>query len=445
MPTSFLEPLGRFTTASPCAEAHKLPGKAYDIARVAAGGFMFATGIECSAPRVRLPDGRSVRRDEMLECGHYEHVETDFELVKDLGLKFLRYGLPYHRISVGPDKYDWSLADRVMGLLKQSGLIPILDLLHFGIPDWLGDSQNPELPVHFARYAGAIAARYPWVRFYTPVNEIFVTAKFSGLDGIWNERLSGSEGFVTSIKHLVAASKLACGEIVKCRPDAVIIHSESAEYLHDLRASPSRESKFTNKLGYLSLDLLFGKLPDSEVTLFLLDSGMTREEFSWLMRGEAPGYQIMGNDYYGWNERLRLPDGTILPGEDVMGWYLITRRYYTRYYKPVMHTETSVPDPVLAPRWLWKQWANVMRMRRDGVPVLGFTWYSMHDQLDWDSALTRLDKHVNECGLFTLDRKPRTVAHAYRQLIAEFKDLATLSHGEMFDLTDRPAAPKSNA
>ncbi len=402
------------------------------------GGFIFATGIECSAPTIVTPEGKRVRRDEMLECGHYDRFEEDFALAYELGLRFLRYGLPYHLVNPAPDRYDWGFADRAMASLRESGLTPILDLLHFGVPDWIGDFQNPDFPAHFACYAAEVAKRYPWVRFYTPVNEIFVAAKFSALDGLWNERLRSARGFVTAIKHLVAASKLACAEIVRRRPDAVIIHSESAEYLHDLRATPSRESKFANKLGYLSLDLLFGKMPDSEVTLYLLDNGMTREEFDWLMRGDPPGYQVMGNDYYGWNERLRLPDGTLLVGEDVLGWYNITRRYYQRYYKPVMHTETSVPDPVLAPRWLWKQWANVMRMRRDGVPVLGFTWYSMHDQYDWDSALTQVNHNVNACGLFTLDRKPRPVAHAYRMLLTEFKHLNSTSHGHIWELNERP-------
>ena len=39
------------------------------------------------------------------------------------------------------------------------------------------------------------------------------------------------------------------------------------------------------------------------------------------MAGEPPGYQIMGNDYYGRNEHIVLPDGAMLPAEDVMGWY----------------------------------------------------------------------------------------------------------------------------
>src|SRR5258708_9103666 len=107
--------------------------------------------------------------------------------------------------------------------------------------------------------------------------------------------------------------------------------------------------------------------------LFLEDNGMSREEFMWFMETAPAGFQFMGNDYYGHNEKLLLPDGSITFGEDVLGWYLITLRYYLRYYKPVFHTETNLFDPAAAPVWLWKQWTNVLRMRRDGIPLLGFS------------------------------------------------------------------------
>ena len=54
--------------------------------------------------------------------------------------------------------------------------MPIVDLCHFGVPDWIGNFQNPDLPELFATYAGAFAGRFPWVQFYTPVNEMFVCA-----------------------------------------------------------------------------------------------------------------------------------------------------------------------------------------------------------------------------------------------------------------------------
>jgi beta-glucosidase/6-phospho-beta-glucosidase/beta-galactosidase len=110
----------------------------------------------------------------------------------------------------------------------------------------------------------------------------------------------------------------------------------------------------------------------------------------------------------------------------VFGYATITRQYYERYRLPVMHTETNLregPDGDEAVRWLWKQWANVLRVRNDGVPIVGFTWYSLTDQVDWDTALRERNGRVDPLGLYDLDRKPRRVGLAYRKLIADWREV----------------------
>jgi len=407
------------------------------------GNFMFATGIECSYPLVRGgPGGDRVRRDQLRECGHYEHWEKDFDLVHGLGLKYLRYGLPYHLVNPAPGKYDWEFADEVMGRLKKLGIIPILDLLHFGLPDWLGDFQNPEFPAHFAVYAGEVARRYSWVRFYTPVNEIYVTARTSALDGLWNEGMRSQRAFITALKHAAAASCLACQAVVQQRPDAIFVQSESAEYLHDACATPRDDLRLHNKLSYLSLDLLYAKLPDAEVYRHVRDHGMTDAEFQWFMSCEPPGHHIIGNDYYGRNERIVLPDRSEIQAEDVLGWHELACRFYHRYHKPVMHTETNTFDAERNPSWLWKQWINVLHLRQSNVPVVGFTWYSLTDQIDWDTSLGEINGRVNAVGLYDLARNPRPVEAAYRQVIEQFGQITLVPHGEMFEFTTEPASLK---
>ena len=194
--------------------------------------FMFATGIENSYPTVPGPNGRRRRVDEMEKCGHYSRWREDFNLVKDTGIEYLRYGPPYFSTHLGPGKYDWSFADETLGELKRLKIKPIVDLCHFGVPDWIGDFQNPDFPRLFAEYAGAFARRFRWVRFYTPVNEIFVCATFSGQYGWWNEALESDCGFVTALKHLAQANLLAEGEILHAQPAALFIQSESSEYFH---------------------------------------------------------------------------------------------------------------------------------------------------------------------------------------------------------------------
>jgi hypothetical protein len=70
----------------------------------------------------------------------------------------------------------------------------------------------------------------------------------------------------------------------------------------------------------------------------------------------------------------------------------------------------------------------VLRVRNDGIPVVGFTWYSLTDQVDWDTALREDNGHVNPLGLFDLDRRIRPVGTAYKQLIADWRQvLPTMS------------------
>jgi beta-glucosidase/6-phospho-beta-glucosidase/beta-galactosidase len=57
--------------------------------------FMFTTGIENSYPTILLPDGTEKRVDEMEKTGHYERWREDFSLLPEIGIEFLRYGVPY--------------------------------------------------------------------------------------------------------------------------------------------------------------------------------------------------------------------------------------------------------------------------------------------------------------------------------------------------------------
>ena len=150
------------------------------------------------------------------------------------------------------------------------------------------------------------------------------------------------------------------------RPDAIIVQSESAEYTHHVVASPSHDVKLRNKLIFLSLDLLYSKSPDADVLMFAQDNGMTPRGVHVVHELAPAGFQVMGNDYYGHNEKLLLPDGTMTYGEDVLGWYLIT----LPLLPPLLQARHAHRDQHAAPRtrrpWLWKQWTNVLRMRRDG-------------------------------------------------------------------------------
>ena len=385
--------------------------------------FMFATGIENSYPTIR--QGR-VRVDEMARCRHYDEWRADLALVSELGASHLRYGPPLYTAWCGDGRYDWTFADETFAELRRRDIAPIVDLCHFGVPDWIGDFQNPAFPARFAVYARAFAERFPWVQFYTPVNEMYICALFSGRYGWWNEQLASDRGFVTALKHLVRANVLAMRAILDARPDAIFVQSESSEYFHARDPGAIAPAELRNEIRFLSLDLNYGRRVSSEMYVYLMDNGMSRDEYLFFLTQRLKRYCIMGNDYYHTNEHLVDEDGSTRPAGEIFGYHVLTSEYYRRYRLPVMHTETNFdegPDGDEAELWLRKEWANVLRVRNDGFPIVGFTWYSLTDQVDWDSALRELKGVVNPRGLYDLDRNVRPVGRAYRELICEWRDV----------------------
>lgn len=394
---------------------------------------MFATGIENSYPNILLPDGTIKRVDEMEKTGHYIHWEKDFDLVKEMGIEFLRYGPPYYKTHLAPGKFDWSFADITFKRLRELDITPLVDLCHFGLPDWLGDFQNPDFPHYFAEYATAFATRFPYLQFYTPVNEIFIAAMFSAQYGWWNERLCSDKAFVNALKNLSKANVMAMHAILKVQPDATFIQSESTEYFHATEPSALPLARFLNQKRFLSLDLTYGFPINVTMYEYLLQNGMTKSEYNWFTQNQVKARCIMGNDYYVTNEHLVHPDGSTQASGEIFGYYVLTNQYYNRYKLPIMHTETNIRMPACK-EWLLKQWANLHRLKQDGVPIIGFTWYSLLHQVDWDSALRNDAGNINELGLHDLERRIMPVGTAYKHLIEEWKDiLLEESYGLLFN------------
>jgi beta-glucosidase/6-phospho-beta-glucosidase/beta-galactosidase len=378
---------------------------------------MFATGIENSYPVIE----GDVRIDEMEKCGHYRLWREDLQLVKNLRLHYVRWGPAIYKTFLAPGRYDWDWVDEVLPEMERLQIQPILDLCHFGLPDWLGNFQNDEFPRYFAEYAGAFAQRSPHIKYWTPVNEILITCLFSAKYGWWNERLASDAAFVRAVLNLCRANLLAMHEILKYVPDAIFIQSESSEYTHPSRPGLIDQAEFYNERRFIPLDLTYGHSVSANVYRYLLANGMTEQEYDFFMNQDVKFRCIMGTDYYVTNEHLLKPDGTVAPSGECFGYYVIARQYYERYGLPLMHTETNIKESDGAAQWLWKEWNCMLRLRQDGVPIVGFTWYSLTDQIDWDVALRHERNRVNAVGLFTLDREIRKVGEHYRRLIKEWR------------------------
>lgn len=377
------------------------------------GGFIAGTGIECSTPVI----AGGVRMDELAKTGHYQHLDQDIAMVAELGVRFLRYGIPIHLANPAPDIYDWDFADRAMEAMRREGVEPIVDLLHFGVPDDVGSFQNRAFPERFAAFAAAFAERYPWARYYTPVNEPLITAAFSARDGMWNERGTTDATFVIALLTVARCAVLATAAIRRRRPDAIFLQSESCEAYHPTHPDAIERADFLNELRFVGFELVYGRRLPDVVRDYLLGSGASEDELAWFEEHGSSDGCICGNDHYHGNEKEVAADGSLRDCGVRLGYYGLARQYQARLGVPIMLAETNM-DGEGAVDWLHRQWTDVLRLRREGVPIRGFIWYGFVNHVDWDSGLTRNDGRENTCGLVSLKRVPNATHEAYRRLIA---------------------------
>lgn len=391
---------------------------------------IFMTGIESSDPHI---DG--ARRNQLREAHDFHaHCRERLTKIAGLGIKWLRFGYPYSEAHKGRDQFDFSFLDEALNVCRELELEVVFDLLHFGLPDWLHEEdatrpyfQNPRFPAEFARYAGEFARRYPWVRFYTLVNEPFVTAYFSAKLGIWNEHRTSEWGddrdFVAAMANIARAAILAreAIEVVGSQTgqlgELTFIQNESFEVAY-VAPGAQREAEVArfNLRRFAGLDLMFGQR-DSAMAAYLVEQGLPETDYEWFMTHGQKNDVVLGIDHYPTCVHTYDNDGVLHHTPDQpYRLYDIVREYWQRYDLPLVHTEVN-GWPNFAVTICQQTFDEINRLRRDGVPVLGMGWYGDDLQIGWHVAM-RGPKGYEESpvGLFYKGQL-QPVGERYRDLL----------------------------
>ena len=102
----------------------------------------------------------------------------------------------------------------------------------------------------------------------------------------------------------------------------------------------------------------------------------------------------------------------------------IAQGYSDRYGLPMMVSEAATSGSVARRlRWLETSVDSLARLRSEGVPVVGYTWWPMFALVTWAwrQGNRSVDRHLLQLGLWdldaTLERIRTPVVDAYRSLI----------------------------
>ena len=376
--------------------------------------FLWATGIEDTFVPQTRPGHRAL--DEYQLMGHYEHWREDIALVRELGVRAIRWGVPWYRVEpFQPGEFDWRWIDQVVGyMVDDLGLVPIIDLMHYGCPFWLRrEFASAEYPSAVAAYAGAFARRYAGkVRWYTPLNEPIVTALYCGQRGLWPPYLRGDGGYVTILLQVIEGIIATVAAIKAADPEAVLVHVEASGLSRSAREDLHAVAREEQSRALLPFDLLTGRVtPEHPLFPWLVRSGASPDRLAAIAATPVP-FDLMGLNFYPqWSttqlyidRRGRLAYQPV--EQDGAGFSELIEEYWRRYRIPIMVTETSARgDEGIRGRWLEASVAAIRALRARGVPVLGYTWFPLFTMIDWRYRFGRgpIEEYRLDLGLYTLD------------------------------------------
>ena len=400
-------------------------------------------GLECTCNRVG-----DQYIDQAARSGH-ERRDGDVGRIAALGVKALRFPILWEKTAPAADLAgaDWSWPDRQLPALRAAGVAVIAGLVHHGSGPPHTSLLDPAFGDKLAAYAGAVAARYPWIDAWTPVNEPLTTARFSGLYGLWYPHGRNDTAFVAALLNQCRGVVLAMAAIRAVNPRARLVQTDDLGKTWGTDEMAAATG-FYNERRWLAWDLLCGRVgPDHVLWTYLTASGATPEQLLWFAAHPCPP-DVIGINYYVTSERWldhrpeRFPGHTAgmvdgRPCVDIEaarsmatpigGAAPLLLEAWRRYGLPLAVTEAHIDagreDQL---RWFAEVWQGAHDARAQGADVRAVTAWSLFGAFDWNSLVTRADGYY-ESGVFDIRAgTPRPTALA--GLLRQLADGAAASH-----------------
>ena len=368
-------------------------------------------GVECTWNRVK-----NRYYDQIALSGHKKR-QDDFDRFCELGITVLRHGLlweHHHR------EQSWDESDASMQHMRRAGIEPIAGLVHHGSGPPYTSLIDDSFPQDLASYAGAVAARYPFLQRFTPVNEPNTTARFSCLYGLWYPHHMDRRSYLRALLLQTKATVLSMKAIRKVRSDALLIQTEDVG-----RTCGTPELSATcdllNQRRWLPIDLLCGTVDRVHPMFqYLLQNGTTEAEILWFRDHPCPP-DVIGVNYYLTSDRYldhrvklfptnrRSAEGNFVDIEAVRIWPDgisgfddLLSEAWERFHLPVALTEVHLGDTVEEQiRWVSEAWYAAIFARQQGVACVAMTIWALLGSFYWNALVTKANGHY-QAGVFDL-------------------------------------------
>jgi beta-glucosidase len=408
----------------------------------------------------RFPDGRPHVADGATAAratDAWNLWRDDVRAVQELGANMYRLGVEWSRLEPTEGGWDEAAAAhyaevlRALRAAQPQRVTPMLNLWHFTLPKWVaakGGWEWPGAPAAFAAFVGRVAERFGSdVDWWCTLNEPNVYAAKAYLTGEWPPEVADPQRAARVLAtllqaHAQAAAAIRAHDRADADGDGVATRVGLA---HSVRI-------FDPASGWSPLDRLVADAADRFFNLAVVDAVATGEIHIHIERAVdliVPAPDLRGTfDYLGLNYYTRdllsaqlrgivaaRPGSGARPFVAVPhpehertdmdqeiypeGFYRALKRF-GRYGWPVLVTENGMADRAGSrrPAFIRQHLFALDRARGEGVPILGYLYWSLTDNFEWAHG------YRGRYGLYAIDfehdltlrRRPTPAVETFREL-----------------------------
>lgn len=327
-------------------------------------------------------------------CRHYQFFRQDFDIAKGLNHNAHRFSIEWARIQPqAAGEFSQSELEhyrQVIEALRERNIEPVVTLHHFTNPLWFSDLEgwvNNGSKRYFLDYVEKVVTLFAdKVRFWVTINEPLVYLYHSYILGAWPPQERSFQKAARALKNLSDA------------------HIRAHRLIHKIYRSKNLSPCYVSIAQNVQFFTRGTPTLTNTVAVLLRDRVFNFSLINKLARHKA--LDFIGINYYtrglvdveGWLLRVLLYDPARSPKTDLkknsLGWDIFPDGLYRlllrfkRYRLPLFILENGICTGDDGLRWefIRQHLLSLNRAMRKGVKVLGYLYWSLLDNFEWDKG-----------------------------------------------------------
>lgn len=348
----------------------------------------------------------------IVAADHYNRVEEDIRLMKEMNHEIYRMSIEWSRIE--PQEGVWSeegishYQKEIKALLK-TGIKPLITLHHFSHPQWfeeMGQWTNKNSVMYFLRFTKKIVSSIGHdVCEFCTINEPNVFVNDTFMEGKY------PPGNKDDIKSYFKASR-----------HLIIAHLKTYEMIHMMREKMGYNDTLVGIAMHMAYFDVSGNKLLTRVSKKLMDYSFHKLFLNGMVEGHltfpiGSGYPLgkgrfcdfLGINYYSRhlihsssNPAMLFGEVRVdetLPDEKVndLGWeiypeglYRVVKKVYELYKIPIYITENGIPDvnDIKRSKFIYEHILEIKRLLEENVDIRRYYHWSLLDNLEWNDGFS---------------------------------------------------------